>query len=129
MEDQMGAKRIVLVGHCGPDAFAIRNAIQSFVPGAIVETATDEESAARAALSSDLLVINRMLDGDFTSESGLELIRHFGFQSVGAKLMLVSNFPNAQEEAEAAGAIPGFGKKALYAESTRQRVREALGLE
>ncbi len=27
-----------------------------------------------------------------------------------------------------AGATPGFGKRDLYAESTRQRVREALGL-
>jgi hypothetical protein len=124
----MAAKRIVLVGHCGPDAFAIRNAMQSFAPGAIVESVSDEEAAHKASMASDLLVVNRLLDGDFTSASGVELIRDIALRGVGARLMLVSNYRDAQADAENAGAVPGFGKRDLYAESTRQRVRDALGL-
>ena len=124
----MAAKRIVLVGHCGPDAFALRSAMQSIAPGAIVETATDEEGAYRAAIASDLLVVNRLLDGEFTSPSGIELIRDLSLRGVGARIMLVSNYREAQADAEAAGAVPGFGKRDMYAETTRHRVREALGL-
>jgi len=124
----MAAKRIVLVGHCGPDAFALRSAMQSIAPGAIVENATDEEGAYRAAIASDLLVVNRLLDGEFTSPSGIELIRDLSLRGVGARIMLVSNYREAQADAEAAGAVPGFGKRDMYAETTRQRVREALGL-
>lgn len=125
----MAAKRIVLVGHCGPDSFAIRSAMQSFAPGAVVESARDEEAAFRAALASDLLVINRLLDGEFEAPSGVELIRQMALRGVAARLMLVSNFRDAQNEAEAAGAVPGFGKRELYAEDTRRRVRDSLGLE
>lgn len=124
----MGAKRIVLVGHCGPDAFAIRNAMQSFAPGAIVESVSEEEGAHRAALSSDLLIVNRLLDGEFASPSGVELIRDIALRGVAARLMLVSNYRDAQADAETAGAVPGFGKRDLFSESTRTRVREALGL-
>lgn len=125
----MPAKRIVLVGHCGPDSFALRSAMQSFVPGAVVESADSQEEAEAAAVSSDLLVINRVLDGDFATPSGVELIRTLALQGVGARLMLVSNFADAQHEAEAAGAVPGFGKRGLYAEDTRRRIREALLLD
>lgn len=125
----MGAKRIVLVGHCGPDSFALRSAMQSFVPGAVVESADDDDAAYKASLASDLLVINRLLDGDFSAASGVELIRELGLRGVASRLMLVSNHRDAQESAENAGAVPGFGKRDLYAESTRKRVRDALGLE
>lgn len=125
----MAAKRIVLVGHCGPDAFAIRSAMQSFAPGAIVESVSDDESAFTAALASDLLVVNRLLDGEFEVPSGVELIRQLGLRGVAARLMLVSNYRDAQDEAESAGAVPGFGKRDLYAESSRRRVRDALGLD
>ncbi len=124
----MAAKRIVLVGHCGPDAFALRNAMQSIAPGAIVEAVSDEEAAYRAAMASDLLVINRLLDGDFSNPSGIELIRDIALRGIAARLMLVSNYREAQADAETAGAVPGFGKRDMYAESTRQRVREAIGL-
>jgi two-component system chemotaxis response regulator CheY len=125
----MSAKRIVLVGHCGPDGFALKSALQSFAPGAVVESVGDEEAASRAALASDLLVVNRLLDGEFDVPSGVELIRQLALRGVAARLMLVSNFRDAQEEAEAAGAVPGFGKRDLYAEATRRKVRDSLGLD
>lgn len=125
----MAAKRIVLVGHCGPDGFALRNAMQSFAPGAVVETVSDDDSAFKAALVSDLLVVNRLLDGDFEAPNGVALIRQLALRGVAARMLLVSNYREAQEEAELAGAVAGFGKRDLYAESSRRKVRDALGLE
>jgi hypothetical protein len=42
--------------------------------------------------------------------------------------MLVSNLPEAQAAASDLGAAPGFGKRDLYADQTRQRLKAALGL-
>ena len=42
------------------------------------------------------------------------------------KMMLVSNYPDAQAEAIAAGALPGFGKRELGSERVTKLLREAL---
>ena len=42
-------------------------------------------------------------------------------------MMLVSNFEDAQAEAEAAGALPGFGKTQMYDPRTRERILGAVG--
>ena len=40
-------------------------------------------------------------------------------------MLLVSNFEDAQAQAEAAGAMPGFGKSDLYHDDTTQRLKDA----
>jgi hypothetical protein len=40
--------------------------------------------------------------------------------------VLISNFPEAQVAAEEAGALPGFGKKDVRAESAERSIRSAL---
>ena len=42
-------------------------------------------------------------------------------------MMLVSDKPDAQAEAVAKGALPGFGKAGLRHPETAQRIRAALG--
>jgi hypothetical protein len=118
--------RIALVGHCTPDAFAILAAINSMTPGVAIARINDQEGTVEAAKSTDLLLVNRALDGDFAAEDGIELIR--ALAGSHARTMLISNFHEAQTAAEAAGALPGFGKSAMYAESTKQRLRSALGI-
>lgn len=118
--------RIALVGHCGPDSFAIRSAVQAMVPGADVRFVNDTPGAMRAAADGELLLVNRVLDGDFTSTSGLELIRAVVGSGAAGRTMLVSNFADAQQEAESAGALPGFGKGQLYSAAMRERIAAAL---
>jgi len=120
-------RHIALVGHCGPDAFALRSAAGSLVPGAEVSMVTDEAGLRAALESADLLLINRVLDGAFGTDSGVELIRILAASEVGPALMLVSNYAEALAEAEAAGAMPGFGKREMYAEETGRKLRDALG--
>jgi two-component system chemotaxis response regulator CheY len=122
--------RIALVGHCGPDSYALRSAMGSAVPGSEVVFASDEEALAAELARADLLLVNRTLDGEFRAGSGLELIRllRTTYPQARVRIMLVSNYPDAQAEAEAAGALPGFGKREMYAAGTRARVRAALGL-
>jgi hypothetical protein len=121
--------RIVLVGHCGPDAYMLLSAVQRAVPGARVEMVSDEAALERER-GADLLLINRVLDGDFDTESGTELIvRLAGRRGADGRpvLMLVSNFEEAQEEAVEAGAVRGFGKKEAYSDASARRLREAVG--
>jgi hypothetical protein len=125
--------RIALVGHCGPDAYALRSAVSRFVPGAEVVFSYHDESLGKELRAADLLLINRTLDGDFSDAGGIELIQRLkGTITNGnaptPRLMLISNYAEAQSEAEMAGALPGFGKAAMNAESSRIRLRAALGL-
>lgn len=119
------APLIVLVGHCGPDSFMLRNVAQRAVPGARVESADDRESLQAAAADADLLLVNRVLDTDVGYASGIDLIRDLS-PNARAAMMLISNYPDAQTQAEAAGAVPGFGKRDAYAEETAERIRRAV---
>lgn len=118
--------RILLVGHCRPDACALRSALSSLAPGARVEFVNDAATLAREATAADLLLINRVLDGEFDSDGGIELLRALDAAGDGPVLMLVSDRPEAQAEAQDAGAAPGFGKREMWAEETRRRIAGAL---
>lgn len=117
---------IALVGHCGPDSMALRSAVGWAVPGARMEM-IDNEAELEASLGRvDLLLVNRVLDGGFGGASGVELIRKLARRSVGPSLMLVSNYPEAQAEAERAGAMPGFGKAQQRSEPAADRMRASV---
>ncbi|MBC03318.1 MAG: hypothetical protein CMJ34_08465 [Phycisphaerae bacterium] len=116
------------VGHCGPDGWMLRTAIQRVIPEAVVEDITGEagldERLGRAADRPVVLLVNRKLDGDFDAVDGIELIeRRRDGRHVS---MLVTNLPDAAAAAEAAGALPGFGKSDLHGESTSNALREAV---
>ncbi len=117
------SKRIVLVGHCGPDAWALKTAVERAAPGAEVTNVQSSTDLGSLLEEADLLLVNRVLDGDFGTGNGVELI---GNLNTNVATMLVSNFTDAQAAAEAAGAKPGFGKSDLYAEETTARIQAAL---
>lgn len=118
-------RKVVLVGHCGPDSYALRSAVGAAAVGAEVIFANDEAELAKVRQGASLFLVNRVLDGGFESDGGIELIGKLA--AAGAKVMLVSNFADAQAEAERAGAMPGFGKKTMYATETKERIIRALG--
>ena len=119
------AARIVLVGHCRPDQFMLRAAIESLVPGAQVETVNDHAGLEGARAGAGLLLVNRVLDGAFEDAGGIELIERVS--GLGARAMLISNLPEALEEAESRGGVPGFGKSELRSDRMRERLHAALG--
>jgi two-component system, chemotaxis family, chemotaxis protein CheY len=121
--------RIILVGHCGPDSYVLRSAISSAVRGAVVDFAPDDSSLEQELDKASLLLVNRNLDGDYSLGLGVELIAAIRDRlgNAAPKMMLVSNYPEAQAEAIAAGALPGFGKRDVYADETKARIRAALG--
>ena len=120
-------KRVVLVGHCGPDSSYLR-AVLSSVDSSVEISAVDDEQGLMAALQSgvDLVLFNRLLDYGFEEVEGAKVIARMHRQFPQAKLMMVSNYPEAQADAVAAGALPGFGKRELGSSRVREILKSVL---
>jgi CheY-like chemotaxis protein len=120
-------KRVLDVGNCGPDHAAIRHLLRPF--GCEVLQAHDARGALAALKAGgvDLVLVNRKLDVDYSD--GIEVIRQIKADpSVAATpVMLVTNYPEHQEAAEALGALRGFGKLEFQRPETRERLEAVLG--
>src|SRR3954471_781818 len=120
-------KRVLDVGQCGPDHSTIRAYLTRNFDCEVVQV--DDVSGALAALRSGefhLVLVNRKLDIDYSD--GIEVIRQIKADLAGANVpvMLVTNYPEHQEAAVAAGAIPGFGKLEYGKPETRAKLADLL---
>ncbi len=107
------APTFVLVGHCWADRIGLKSAVKRAVRGARVEKA-DTMAALQTYLDGGVvLLVNRVLGGGFRTGNGVELIRDLARDGNTMSAILISNHADAQAEAEAAGALPGFGKSQL----------------
>lgn len=120
-------QKIALVGHCGPDSHMLRSAVKFAVKGSEIAMITDD-NALTALLSQGpaLLLVNRQLDGNFDVYEGVDLIRRLHESHPDLPMMLISNFPESQQAAEAAGARPGFGKREIGSAKMRDALSGAL---
>jgi two-component system, chemotaxis family, chemotaxis protein CheY len=121
-------KRVLDVGQCGADHWAIRRLIASHFEADV--TGADDLEEALAQLRAgrfDLVLVNRKLDTD--GSDGLEAIRRIKAEEAFAPIpvMLVTNYREYQEQAVAAGAEMGFGKAHLGARQTRALLEKFLG--
>jgi len=120
-------RRIALIGHCGPDASYLRMAVGSAARGATIVNVDDEASLHRALDEGvDLLLFNRQLEWGFDTAEGIELLKRVLATHPSVKAMLVSNYPEAQQAAVAAGALPGFGKREIGTKRVTDLLRDAL---
>jgi len=121
-------KRIALVGHCSFDSASLTHAA-SQVPGVEdVLRINREAELEKVADGSTLLLINRVLDGRFEVDHGVELIKRIKASANGAapKMMLISNFEDAQTAAVEAGALPGFGKNDTHSPAAADKLAAAV---
>jgi two-component system chemotaxis response regulator CheY len=121
------SKRVIDVGNCGPDHAAIRRLIESNFEARVV--AADDLAGALAELdksSADLVLVNRKLDSDYSD--GMAIVKHLKSDArwSGIPVMLITNYPEYQVEAVAAGAMPGFGKQELRASETLEKLGKIL---
>lgn len=86
----------------------------------------DEARQLAESHAVDLILVNRLLDAD--GSEGLQIISAMKSGSVtkAVPVMLVSNFPDAQQAAVEAGALPGFGKDSLNVPATIERLGSVL---
>ena len=119
--------RVLDVGNCDPDHGAIHRMLTEafdvhvdrvmFVPDAMKKLAD---------VVYDLVLVNRLVFDD--SSPGMELVRQIKSddRARNIPIMLISNFADAQSEATAAGAVPGFGKAAVGDSATIDLLSEYL---
>ncbi|MCC6285756.1 MAG: hypothetical protein IT439_10765 [Phycisphaerales bacterium] len=114
------APDVLLVGHCTPDAAMLRMAVLRAVPGARVTSVTDQHSFEAHLPHATYVLVNRVLDGAFDVELGVDLMR-----ARHATWSLVSRYADAQQAARDAGARDGFDKGRLYEARTLEIIRGA----
>jgi len=121
------SKRILDVGNCGYDHSAIARLVQREF-NAVAVAADDAHEALREARTGSyaLIVVNRVLDAD--GSAGIEIIEALKSDPATQHLpvMMITNYPEHQAKALAAGAEPGFGKSTLHEPTTRERLAKYL---
>lgn len=120
-------RHVGLVGHCSPDSSYLTMAVTQAVPGAKVTRVTDDAGVQRLLEGGvDLLLINRAMEPGYSAAVGTDYIKSLRQSHPHVKVMLISNYPDAQAAAMADGALPGFGKNAVLAPETKKLLQEAL---
>jgi CheY-like chemotaxis protein len=115
--------QILDVGQCVPDHAAIRRLLESRFGAHVEQThALDDTLTRLRETAFDLVLINRKLDRDYSD--GIEILKAIKADPhlASTPVMLVTNYPEHQELAIAAGAEPGFGKDSLSAPETIARL-------
>jgi CheY-like chemotaxis protein len=121
-------KRVLDVGQCSPDHATIRSYLTRNFDCEVVQTHADEDTLEQLKGGQfDLVLVNRKLDADYSD--GIEIIRRIKSDASIATVpvMLVTNYPEHQDAAIAAGAIRGFGKLEYNRRETLERLTEVLG--
>lgn len=120
-------KKVALVGHCGPDGSYLRMVVGKAGRDVQVLSADDSDELKRLLDGGvDLLLLNRQLDYGFDEHEGVALIRALRAKHPSVRMMLVSNYADAQAAAVRAGALPGFGKRELTSPRVPELIRAAL---
>ncbi len=119
--------RVIDVGNCGFDHGSLSGLLQQHFQMLCVSVA-DGTELERELKQGDvtLVIVNRVFDRD--GGDGMALIEQLKQQLATAALpvMLLSNYPDAQEKAVALGALPGFGKSSLRSKATRELLASVL---
>lgn len=121
-------RSVLDVGNCTPDHGALTRLLESNFEVQVLRThGVGDTLDLLRSQAVDLVLVNRIMDRD--GSSGLELIHKIKADAALAAVpvMMMTNFPDAQQAAIQAGAEPGFGKAALRDAATLNILRKFLG--
>lgn len=116
-------KRVLDIGNCGPDFASIERFLTANFQCEVSQA--DGAHDALPLLRSEefhLVLVNRKLDMDYSD--GIEVIRQIkaDVELREVPVMLVTNYPEHQDAAEAIGAHRGFGKLEFELPETIERL-------
>ena len=120
-------KQVLSVGQCIPDDGAILRFLSSHFEVQLTRAVDKNDALARIRTQPfDLILVNRKLDADYSD--GLDVIKSIQADPDinTTPVMLISNYPDAQEKAIIAGAEPGFGKMEFNNPDVTERLRKYL---
>jgi CheY-like chemotaxis protein len=120
-------KCVLDVGNCQPDHASIRRLVEGGFGATVVQThGLDDTLAELRGGKFDLVFVNRKLDRDYSD--GIEIIKAIKSDAAIAATptMLITNYAEHQDAAEAIGAERGFGKLEFDKPETRERLAKFL---
>lgn len=124
----MKNKLIMSVGQCNYDHASITRLLQSLQLDCekIDDIITAYETLKKQKDRYILVLVNRKIDKD--NSDGIELIKKIknDEELKNIPVMLVSNYPEVQQEAVKYGAEYGFGKRELNQDKTREKILNAI---
>jgi ActR/RegA family two-component response regulator len=130
MSEDSKPKRVLLIGHCGPDASYLRMAVRSALGEVEIISAAEMDDMTNALKAGvDLVLLNRELDYGFEPDSGVEMVQLLRKTYAKLPMIVVSNYPEVQTAAAAAGAMPGFGKREIGTPRVISLLRAATGIK
>jgi CheY-like chemotaxis protein len=120
------AIKILDVGQCGVDGPRMASLWRGKLHATVDRSASGDDAVRRLQQGQyDLVLVNRVLAAD--GSSGLDVIKSLRETNASVPVMLVSDLPDAQDEAIALGAVRGFGKADLDDQSTLDLVASVAG--
>lgn len=114
-------KRVMDIGNCGPDHASLKQLIEGNFDAVLVQSDKTEDALEKLVDGDGdfaLILVNRKLDCDYSD--GIEVIRtikddaRFG----NIPVMMITNFAEHQQAAQAIGAVDGFGKNDVSSPTT-----------
>lgn len=120
-------KRVLDIGQCGPDHATIRAYLTRNFDCEVVQAHDPADALSKLKAGQfDLALVNRKLDIDYSD--GIAVIREIKADPDAARVpvMLITNYPEHQDDAVAAGAVRGFGKLDYEKPETRERLAAVL---
>ncbi|NUM41581.1 MAG: response regulator [Leptospiraceae bacterium] len=119
--------KVMSVGQCNPDHSTLKNFFERKFDCEITRIDTTQEALIELKKSKyDLVLVNRKIDADYTD--GIILIQEMKReQSISdIPVMMISNYPEAQEESIQNGGTLGFGKLEYGKEETMEKLKKIL---
>jgi hypothetical protein len=121
------AKRVIFVGHCGPDSTYLRMAVRKALGQAdVLMAGCPAELDDAIKKGANLILFNRELGYGFQPDMGAEYIRILKQKYPAVPMMLISNYPEAQSAALQAGAVAGFGKREIGSPRVSELIKAAV---
>src|SRR5436190_9660580 len=99
------ARSVILVGHCGVDGPRLQSELSRLDDVEVTRVNSTADLERTVEQGADLLLVNREPVG--FDEGGIDIVRQLCQTHPDTKVILVSDYENAQAEAEKAGALPG----------------------
>jgi CheY-like chemotaxis protein len=121
-------KQVLSVGQCGFDHGSISRFLQQHFEVVVTPTATTVDATRHLRQKPyDLVLVNRQFDAD--GSEGVDFIEQVKSdpELKGIPVMLITNFPEYDEQAVTKGAVPGFGKAELGSTALVARLGQFLG--
>jgi DNA-binding response OmpR family regulator len=116
-------KRALSVGNCSMDESSLRRTLERHFGAELLAVDSAEEAISLLRNEKfDLVLVNRIFDRN--GDLGMVLIERMKADSALAAqpVMLISNYPEFQDQATQLGAAPGVGKSTLSTKESLARL-------